>query len=108
MEYKPLPFPIPPEVEADLCDPGSPPEGHVRVVLLKINDAGPVVWPANEEVIGLIYSEFGHKSEHEQDVASEAEPVEGVEAPCVECSIVDYRIDTCPQEILDLLPEYEP
>ena len=44
MEYKPLTFPLPPEVAADLCDPGSPPEGHVRIVLIKFDgDDLPIV-----------------------------------------------------------------
>jgi hypothetical protein len=32
--YKPMTFPLTPEVQADLSDPGSPPEGHVCIAVL--------------------------------------------------------------------------
>ncbi len=33
--FQPLPNPIPPEIAADLSDPGSPPEGYIRVAVLR-------------------------------------------------------------------------
>ena len=98
--YRPVPLPIPSQIVSDMCDYGNPPDGHARVVLLKINDGNPIVLPAGIDAIAEVYARIADVAEHEHDLDGEREVF------CDECPFVEYRTDTCPQEILDMLPEY--
>lgn len=101
MEYKLLSLPIPPEVEADFYDFGSPPEGHGRVILLKVNGGDAIVISAGFEAVSTVYAHIAEAAEHEHDLDG------GSQVFCDKCPFVEYRTDTCPQEILDMLPEWE-
>ena len=93
MEYKPLTFPLPPEVEADLCDPGSPPEGHVRVAVLRFSEestAGNYIAATGPNFTADMFFALGlQDDDHTEDPTS-------------------YRTGFCMPEILDSLQEWEP
>ena len=84
MKYKSLPFPIPDDIAADLCDPGSPPEGHVRVVFTKTSDTGTLVTEIRAGTSEDLTANYG------------------------ESGAVEYRTDHMPKEALDMLPEWSP
>ena len=82
MEYKPLTFPLSPEVAADLCDPGSPPEGHVRVVITRGSSGDRLVTQIGPNVSEYIDSFY-------------ADPEDSVE----------YVTGVVLTEVLDMLPD---
>lgn len=93
MGYKPLPFPIPPEIEADLCDPGNPPEGHVRVAILRF---------AEDSSSGQYIAATGPTFTSDMFFVFSFQDDDHIEHP------ESYRIGFCMPEILESLQEWEP
>lgn len=93
MDYQPLLYPISPDIEADLCDPGSPPEGHVRVAVLRFSaesTRGNYIAATGPNFISNMNFMFGFQDD------------DHIEHP------TSYRTGFCLPEILDSLQEWEP
>ena len=82
MDYQPLPIPVPPEIAADLCDLGSPPKGHVRVVITRGSSGDRLVTQIGPNVSEYIDSFY-------------ADPEDSVE----------YVTGVVLTEVLDMLPD---
>ena len=85
MEYKPLTFPLSPEVAADLCNPGSPPEGHVRVVVTETDNTPKLVTVIDSHTAATIRDCY----------AEDEDPVR-------------YCIGIVLKDVVDMLPEWSP
>ena len=85
MEYKPLTFPLSPEVAADLCDPGTPPEGHVRVIITETDNTPKLVTVIDVYAANTIREAY----------AEDEDPVR-------------YCIGIALKDVVDMLPEWSP
>ena len=93
MEYKSLPFPIPGDIAADLCDPGRPPPGHVRVAVFRFSE---------ESAMGDYVTRTNSDTIKDLDFTLSLQDDDTHDRP------TSYRTGFCMPEILECLQEWEP